>query len=139
MTAAAAAGAMRIAPLDAAPAPALSAASAWAAPADPTMPGRSYFLIVESAESLTPGQRVRVFMPVGPSEAGVVVPAAALVIAQGGTWAYVEEKDGSFARRAVSLSQPADAGYFTAAVHPGERIVVQGAGQLLARETGTED
>jgi len=135
----AAAGAMRIEPLDGAPTAPLSAASAWAAPADPTVPGRSYFLIVDAAESLTPGQRVRVFMPVGPSEAGVVVPAAALVIAQGGTWAYVEGKDGSFVRRAVSLSQPSASGYFTTAVHPGERVVVQGAGQLLARETGTED
>lgn len=136
----AAAGTMRVAPLDSAPAtPVLGAASAWAAPADPTMPGRSYFLIVDAAESLTPGQRVRVFMPVGPSQAGVVVPAAALIIAAGGTWAYIEEKDGSFVRRAVALSQPSDSGYFTTAVHPGERVVVEGAGQLLARETGTED
>jgi len=88
---------------------------------------------------LASGQRVRVVMPVGASAAGVVVPAAAVVIAQGGTWAYIEEPGGSFVRRAVSLSQPSGAGYFTTAVHPGERVVVQGAGQLLARETGTED
>jgi hypothetical protein len=138
-TGGAAAGTMRVAPLDSAPATPILSAAAWAAPADPTMPGRSYFLIIEAAESLTPGQRVRVFMPVGPSEAGVVVPAAALIIAEGGTWAYIEEKSGSFVRRAVSLSQPSDSGYFTTAVHPGERVVVEGAGQLLARETGTED
>jgi hypothetical protein len=132
-------GAMRVEPLDGGtPHSQLSAASAWAAPADPAIPGRSYYLLVNGAEALTPGQRVRVFMPVGPSESGVLVPAGALVIAEGGTWLYVQEKNGAFVRRPISVSQPLGQGYFTPAVHPGERVVVQGAGQLLARETGTE-
>ena len=128
----------RVEPLDGAGARfSLSAASAWAAPADPAIPGRSYYLLVTGAEALAPGQRVRVLMPTGPSEPGVLVPASALVIAEGGTWLYVQQQGGAFVRRAVSVSQPLGEGYFTAAVHPGERVVVKGAGQLLARETGT--
>lgn len=115
-----------------------TATSAWAAPADPALPGRSYYLLINGAQDLAPGQRVRVFLSVGPAQSGVVVPAAALIIAGGDTWLYVEEKTGSFVRRAVALSAPVGEGYFTAAVHPGERVVVQGAGALLARETGTE-
>jgi hypothetical protein len=132
-------GAMSVAPLDGAVTHLnLSTTSAWAAPADPAIPGRSYFLLVNGAQALAPGQRVRVLMPVGPSQPGVLVPASALVIAAGGTWLYVQEKSGAFIRRPLSVSQPLGEGYFTAAVHPGERVVVQGAGQLLARETGTE-
>lgn len=114
-----------------------TATSAWAAPADPAIPGRSYYLLINDAQDLTPGQRVRVFLSVGPGQPGVVVPAAALIIAGGDTWLYVEEKSGAFVRRAVALSAPVGDGYFTAAVHPGERVVVQGAGALLAREAGT--
>jgi hypothetical protein len=40
-------------------------------------------------------------------------------------------------RRALVLTQPMAEGYFSTAVRPGEPVVVQGAGQLLARETGT--
>jgi len=131
-------GALRVEALDAQSGrESWNAASAWAAPADPAIPGRSCYLLVDGAQSLAPGQRVPVFMSVGPSEAGVVVPAAALIIAGGDTWLYVEEKSGTFVRRGVSLSAPAGEGYFTSAVHPGERVVVQGAGALLARETGT--
>jgi hypothetical protein len=114
-----------------------NAASTWQAPTDPTVPGRSYYLLVTPAEGLSPGERVRVFTPVGPSKAGTLVPAAAVVIAGGSTGVYIEEKGGSFVRRAIAITQPVQDGYVTADVRPGELIVVQGAGQLLARESGT--
>lgn len=114
-----------------------NAASTWQAPTDPTVPGRSYYLLVTPAEGLSPGERVRAFTPVGPSKAGTLVPAAALVIAGGSTCVYIEEKGGPFVRRAIAVTQPLQEGYVTDAVRPGELIVVQGAGQLLARETGT--
>lgn len=114
-----------------------NAASTWQAPTDPTVPGRSYYLLVTPSEGLSPGERVRVFTPVGPSKAGTLVPAAAVVIAGGSTGVYIEETGGSFVRRAIALTQPIQEGYVTADVRPGELVVVQGAGQLLARETGT--
>jgi hypothetical protein len=114
-----------------------NAVSAWRAPADPAVPGRSYFLLIKAAEGLAPGERVSVFAPVGASQAGALVPTAAVVIAGGDTWLYVEEKAGAFVRRAIPITQPMAEGYFSTAVRPGEPVVVQGAGQLLARETGT--
>ncbi|HXN79521.1 MAG TPA: hypothetical protein VN869_01390, partial [Steroidobacteraceae bacterium] len=60
-----------------------------------------------------------------------------VVIAGGSTGVYIEETGGSFVRRAIALTQPLQEGYVTADVRPGELVVVQGAGQLLARESGT--
>jgi hypothetical protein len=112
----------------------------WAAPADPTVPGRSFFMLVDGAQGLSQGEHVRVVAPLGAPKQGAIVPTGAIVIAEGRTWLYIEEKPDYFVRQAIDLSQPTEDGYFTAeGVRPGESVVTDGAGQLLARETGTED
>jgi len=112
----------------------------WSAPADPTLPGRSYYLFIQAAQDLNQGERVRVLADFSPSKAGAFVPAGAVVIAEGRTWLYIEDKPDYFVRQAIDLSQPLGSGYFiSAGVQAGETVVVQGAGLLLARETGTED
>ncbi len=117
-----------------------SASGVWRAPADPNVPGRSYYMLVPDATDLATGERVRVLAQDGESHKGAFVPASAIVVAEGGTWFYIEEKANYFVRRAADLSKPVGEGYFMPTrVHAGEPIVVQGAGQLLAREIGTED
>jgi hypothetical protein len=117
-----------------------TASRLWNAPADPAVPGRSYYLLIEAAQGLNQGERVRVVAEFGASKSGALVPAAAVIIAEGSTWLYIEQKSDYFVRQAIDLSQPLGPGYFVSTgVQAGESVVVQGAGQLLARETGTED
>ena len=66
---------------------------------------------------------------------GVVVPRAAVVRRDGGSFVYVEAPAGSFERRAVSLLRPRDDGWLaTGALAPGDRVVVRGAQELLGAE-----
>jgi hypothetical protein len=59
------------------------------------------------------------------------------VLAGGEAWCYVAESDEVLARRRVDLARPVPQGYFqTSGFEPGERVVVAGAGLLLAREIG---
>jgi hypothetical protein len=117
-----------------------TATTVWSAPADPAVPGRSYYLLVEGAQGLAPGERVRVAAPYGAVTQGALVPTGAVLIAEGRTWLYIEEKADYFVRQAINLSHPVGEGYFTSSgVQPGEAVVIQGAGQLLAREIGTSE
>jgi hypothetical protein len=110
-------------------------ASVWNAPADASIPGRSFFALLKGSDAAE-GERLLARTPVGPSAAGVVVPFPAAVISAGRYWCYVEEKPGLFVRTAVDTSMPTGDGYFvTAGIAPGARIVTASAGQLLARET----
>ena len=119
----------------------------WSAPADPAVPGRSFFVLIEGGPKLSPGEHVRALLPVGPTKQGVLAPTGAVIVAQGGTWLYVEDKPNRFVRREIDLSAPTSVGYFVAdGIKPGEAIVTEGAGLLLAREigpppseTGTDD
>jgi hypothetical protein len=116
------------------------ATTVWRAPADPSVPGRSYYILVPGAPDLAPGERVRVLAQTGSAEKGAMVPASAVVIAEGRSWLYIEEKANYFVRQAADLSKPLAEGYVMPRdVQAGEPIVIQGAGQLLAREIGTED
>jgi hypothetical protein len=109
----------------------------WDAPADPAIPGRSFYLLLESS-GLSQGQRVNVTAPAGAAQAGIRVPASALVLSASQTWAYVETKPGTFERRAIDISRPMPGGYFepaSAGITAGQSVVTSGAGLLLARET----
>ena len=118
----------------------VTASTVWSGPADPAVPGRSYYMLVESAKDLAEGDHVRATGSAGAETPGAYVPAGAVLIAEGGTWLYIEEKPGYFVRQVVELSQPSGEGYIvTHGVQPGEKIVTKGAGHLLAKETGTED
>lgn len=106
----------------------------WHAPADATVPGRSYFAILKRPE-LGEGDHLLAWTPVGDTEKGVTVPASAAVISNGQFYCYVEGKAGTFVRTAFDPSRPTTDGYFVKdGISPGDRIVTRAAGLLLARE-----
>ena len=66
---------------------------------------------------------------------GVVVPHAAVVYAEGKTWAYVQTGADTFLRREVHLDHLTPEGWFvTSGIAAGERVVVTGAQMLLSEE-----
>jgi hypothetical protein len=109
--------------------------SVWYAPADITVPGRSFFAMLKSSEVIE-GDHLMAWAPVGAPESGVLVPAAAAVISAGKFWCYIEEKPGTFVRTEFDPSRPTPDGYFVKeGISPGDKIVTTSAGQLLARES----
>jgi hypothetical protein len=107
----------------------------WHAPADATVPGRSYFAIVKGSET-GEGDHLLAWTPVGETEDGVLVPAAAAIISNGKFYCYVEEKPGTFVRTEFDPGRPTAEGYFVKdGIAAGDKIVTHAAGQLLARET----
>jgi hypothetical protein len=107
----------------------------WSAPADATIPGKSFFAIVDGGD-VSEGERLIARAAVGALENGVVVPYSAAVISAGKYWCYVEEKPGQFVRTEIDPNMPTDEGYFVKeGIEPGARVVTTSAGQLLARET----
>ena len=113
----------------------------WSAPADASLPGRSFFALLKDGEA-GEGERLLVWAPgTGAAQHGVTVPAASLVISDGKYWCYVERTAGVYVRREVTTDRPLGADYFvTQGIAAGDRIVIAGAGLLLAREMnpGTE-
>jgi hypothetical protein len=108
--------------------------SVWSAPADSSIPGKSFFALLKSSE-VGEGERLLAWAPVGSAESGVQVPAAAAVITGGKYWYYIEEKPGQFVRTELDTSMPTAEGYFVKnGVSAGDRIVISAAGELLARE-----
>jgi hypothetical protein len=111
------------------------AQTVWRAPADNSVPGRSFFAILKDDEA-GEGDHLMAWAPVGAAESGALVPASALLISAGKYWCYVEEKPGTFVRTQIDPSRPVPDGYFVKqGISPGDKIVTASAGQLLARET----
>jgi len=107
----------------------------WSAPADPTIPGRSFFAMLKGGDA-SEGERLIAHGAVGAAENGVVVPYSASVISAGKYWCYVEEKPGLFVRTEIDPSMPTDDGYFVKeGIAPGAQVVTASAGLLLAHET----
>ena len=118
--------------------PLVRADEVWAAPADATMPGRSYFVLIKGG-AVAEGERLLAFAATGGTLAGVIVPSTALVMSEGQTWCYVDEGKGSFERRAVETKRPAGDGYFVSAgFKPGETVVTHSQSLLLAYEINPE-
>jgi hypothetical protein len=117
-----------------------TATELWTGPADGAVPGPTLLALLPTPRGLSPGERLTAAAGSGAALAGVAVPAAALVFAGGGAWCYVQTADETFERRALRLDRPLAAGYFQTmddgSFAPGERVVVTGAGLLLAREIG---
>jgi hypothetical protein len=107
----------------------------WAAPADSSMPGRSYFAVLEKSDA-TDGERLLAWAT-GAAEAaadGVLIPDSALVVSGDQYWCYVQRSPGLFVRTPIDIGRPLPGGYFIIGVQAGEPIVTAGAGLLLARE-----
>lgn len=107
----------------------------WSAPADATIPGRSFFAILKGGDA-SEGEHLIAHAAVGDAENGVVVPYTATVINAGKYWCYVEERPGLFVRAEIDPGMPTEDGYFVKeGIAPGAQIVTSSAGLLLARET----
>jgi len=112
-----------------------TATAIWVAPADASVPGRSFFVLLNGSDA-GEGERLLVWAPTGSPESGVLVPAAAAVISDGKYWCYVERKTGVFVRTELDTSRPVAGGYFVKdGVAPDDKVVTTSAGLLLARET----
>ena len=108
----------------------------WDAPADPSIPGRSFFALVEGSD-LAQGEHVLIVAPIGQPLEGVAIPADAVVLSEDKAWCYIFEKPQTFRRLPIDLDRALDGGYFVArGIKPGQPVVVKGAGLLLARELG---
>ncbi len=110
-----------------------------AAQSDPAVPGDAfvYRSAITATASVAAGTRVSAFLPAPATRAeiGVVVPADALIWYGGQPWAYVKTAPDRFARTPVSISAPANGGYFvTQPIQQGAQVVVQGAQLLLSEE-----
>jgi len=112
------------------------AARIWNAPADPTIPGSTFYALVPASD-LAQGEHVLVYAPTGPSETGVRISDKALVVSEEKTWCYVETSPGIFERVAIDIDHPTAGGYFVARGIAGNApVVVKGMGLLLSRELG---
>jgi len=113
------------------------ATETWAGPADPRVPGPTVLALLTSPSDLGYGERLTASVAIGATSAGAVVPLTAVVLAGGEAWCYVQTQNQELVRRRVDLGRPLPRGYFQAnGFTAGERVVVAGAGLLLARELG---
>lgn len=113
-----------------------TAKTVWAAPADPAFPGRGFYALIDGSD-LAQNEHVVAAVSQGPLQAGVTVPAGALLLSEGEALVYVQTAPGHYVRAAVATDKPVGNGYFVAAgmgLAPGQQIVTSGAGILLAHE-----
>jgi hypothetical protein len=102
---------------------------------DPRFQTPSYLYSVPASSGLVPGMNVIAFAAQGSLERGVVIPSPAVLWWQGKSWVYVETVSGVFVRRETSLTTPlADGWFMQRGFAPGDRVVVEGAQQLLSEE-----
>jgi hypothetical protein len=106
----------------------------WDAPADAAVPGRSFYALVEGSD-LAQNERVIAAIPTGAAQTGAKIPSHALVYGESEAWAYVQKDAHTFLRTKVDITHPLGDGYFVTTIKPGEKVVVDGAGLLMARET----
>ncbi|HEX3397997.1 MAG TPA: hypothetical protein VHS76_14945 [Steroidobacteraceae bacterium] len=109
----------------------------WSAPADASVPGRSFFAVLRNSD-LGEGERVIGWAPVGAARSGILIPADAVVVSEGKYWVYLEDRPGHFVRTEISADKAVDDGYFvTGPVKAGDKIVTDGVAQLLAQESNS--
>jgi hypothetical protein len=111
----------------------------WVAPADVTVPGRSFFAILP-AGTMAEGERLQVWAPTGQPTQGALIPSAAVVLSGGKFWCYVERSPGAFTRAELDTTRPVSGGYVvTDGVKPGDKVAITAASQLLAKESGSSE
>jgi membrane fusion protein, multidrug efflux system len=105
----------------------------WNAPADAAVPGRSFYALVEGSD-LAQNERVTAAIPTGMPQTGAKIPARALVFGESEAWAYLQTAPNRFLRTKIDISRPVGDGYFVGNIKPGQKVVTDGAGLLLAHE-----
>jgi hypothetical protein len=102
---------------------------------DPRIQGPGFLYVTPAQGTLAPGLNVVAHLSYGPRLKGVIVPSSAIIWWQGEPWVYVETASGQFTHKAVQSDHPVAGGFFCATgFKPGEKVVVQGAEQILAIE-----
>ncbi len=133
-----------------APGAAPAVRAVWPAPEDPALPGPAFFALIAGRAPPQIGERLRASADTSHAQRGVLIPESAVVLFSGGAWCFVERttagKTSRFVRRPVALVEGGDTGdranspaggYFAATgFAAGEKVVVLGAGLLLAQEVG---
>lgn len=85
--------------------------------------------------SATAGRVLTAFIETNAAQAGTILPRDSLVRWRGGLWAYVQTAPDTFVRRELIDARPVEDGWFVqTGFGPQDRIVVSGAGVLLAIE-----
>lgn len=110
----------------------------WVAPSgNQSMPGVSYFGLIDAGPGLRAGDRARLLADSPHGATGVVIPSAAIVVYAGQSWCFIETAPGKYERRAVALDLPISDGYLVSGGFTTDmRVVVRGASLLLSREAG---
>ncbi len=108
----------------------------FASSVDPKTQGQPFlFRVSDPTNALRPGLSVTAYLETpGPARKGAVVPRSAIVWQTGKSWAYIQTGKEKFARREVTLEEPASGGWFTESLHPGDKVVTSGAQMLLSEE-----
>jgi hypothetical protein len=110
--------------------------------ADPRLLAAASFALVRgaAAQTLPAGRVLFGEVETGAPRDGALIPREAIVRMDGKTWVYVPAADDTFERKEVSEALPLDAGWFVqGAFRPGEIVVTEGAGSLLAVERGPDE
>jgi hypothetical protein len=112
---------------------------------DPRIQSPSFLYMTGNQPGLIPGLNLAVLLPSGPVLQGVTVPANAVVWWEGKAWAYVQLSPDQFSRREVPTELPVNEGWFAPITtqanpvfRPGEKLVVNGAQQLLSEESRSQ-
>jgi membrane fusion protein, multidrug efflux system len=102
---------------------------------DPRIQGRSFLYICPRHSDLTPNMNLVAHVSVGNPMKGLIVPTSAMVWSEGKAWVYLEISPEHFARRAVSIDNPVNTGFFVAeGFSAGDKVVTKGAQTLLSEE-----
>ncbi|HWH48872.1 MAG TPA: hypothetical protein VN664_13810 [Burkholderiales bacterium] len=103
--------------------------------ADPSLPGETYFYVVDGA-GFRAGMRVAARVGLGGKPvAGIIVPGQAVVWHAGKAWAYLKQDEQTFARHEVATAEEIDGGWFNSTgFQAGDEVVISGAQLLLSEE-----
>jgi hypothetical protein len=111
-----------------------------AADADPRTQAQGFILRVEKPVfALRPGMALTAWLELeGNAREGFLVSRSAILRHDGRTWIFVQEEEGKFERKAITLDSPREEGWFVEAKEGGvaatDKIVTIGAQALLSEE-----
>lgn len=107
--------------------------------ADPRLQTAGVLAVVRGADAarLPAGRLIGAQIEVGGTEAGFLLPSAAIIRTENAIWVYVRTGADVFERRAVQGAHAIDRGWFVSmGFAAGDMIVTEGAASLLAAECG---
>jgi multidrug efflux pump subunit AcrA (membrane-fusion protein) len=97
-----------------------------------------YYALATPAETLRPGERVLVELPLTTAEQGLVVPdSAVLYDIHGATWVYEDLGGHAYTRRRIEVARHAgDRAVVSRGLAEGIKVVTAGAAELFGTEFG---